>query len=128
MKLGTETGSVINWMMGGTNGQPEPVVGMGVTFLHWTDRSAGTIVEFDGKTMTVQGDKATRIDSNGMSDAQSYRYEPNLDAHKITYRKDAKGRWHSGRINPATNRWNFTSKGSQRPTLNVRDAHYDYSF
>ncbi|MBI0325563.1 hypothetical protein [Burkholderia plantarii] len=28
-------------------GQPEPVVGMGVTILAWTDRYAGTIVKIE---------------------------------------------------------------------------------
>lgn len=128
MKLGTETASLENWMMSGTNGQPEPFVGMGVTILHWTDRSAGTVVAYDGKTMTIQGDKAVRTDKLGMSDAQSYRYEPQPDSHRIEYRKDAKGRWHPGRINPDTNRWKFFETGSQRIALNVRDAHHDYSF
>lgn len=44
MKLGTETASLINHLHSrAVIGQPEPVIGMGVTFLGWTDRSAGTI-------------------------------------------------------------------------------------
>ena len=53
-------------------GQPVPEVGMGATVLHWTDRSPATVVEVFkiGKAVafTVQEDRATRIDQNGMRD------------------------------------------------------------
>lgn len=39
MKLGTQTGSTTNYLMSGVKGQPAPEIGMGVTLLHWTDRS-----------------------------------------------------------------------------------------
>lgn len=32
-------------MYGGTKGQPEPEVGMGITLLFWSDREPGTIVD-----------------------------------------------------------------------------------
>ncbi len=44
MKLGTQTGSVINHLHSrAVIGQPEPVVGMGATMLLWSDRRACTI-------------------------------------------------------------------------------------
>lgn len=56
----------------------EPEAGMGATILMWTDRHACTIVAVseDRKTLWVREDKAIRTDDHGMSDAQSYRYEP----------------------------------------------------
>lgn len=80
--------------------QPLPVVGMGVTYGCWTDRMAGTIIEVSdsGKTIKVQADTATRIDSNGMSECQDYTYSPNpngaIMVFKITSRKGHKA-WRS---------------------------------
>jgi hypothetical protein len=46
MNLGTQTASLVNHLQSrATLGQPKPVVGMGVTFLSWTDRNPGTITE-----------------------------------------------------------------------------------
>ena len=76
MKLGTETGSLVNCLYNSATKIP-PKVGMGATVLGWTDRHAGTITQVteDG-LFTVQEDKATRTDQNGMSEAQTYEYEP----------------------------------------------------
>jgi hypothetical protein len=54
-----------------------PVIGMGVTIFHYTDRSAGTIVKISksGKTIWFSEDKAIRTDSNGMSECQTYEYK-----------------------------------------------------
>lgn len=92
MKLGTQTGSVINHIYTRGSG-PEPEVGMGVTICHWTDREAGTIVRWDGKILTVQGDKTTRTDNNGMSECQVYTYERCPDAAPTYWRRDKDGRW-----------------------------------
>lgn len=116
MKLGKETGSVTNWMMSGTKGQPTPEVGMGITILHWTDRSAGTItrVSPSGKRFWYRPDTAIRVDSNGMSESQEYRYEPNPDATEREVRLNSKGEWKE-------------VKGS-RVALGYRCAYYDFSF
>lgn len=76
---------ISNLMLGSAS--PEPEIGMGVTICMYTDRHAGTIVGLKhfktGKragqvsAVLVQGDKAIRTDNNGMSDAQSYRFERN---------------------------------------------------
>ena len=75
MKLGTETGSMMNHLMVNAN-HPKPVVGMGATMCSWSDRTAATIVAVTPKTITVKCDKATRTDKNGMSDCQTYSYTP----------------------------------------------------
>ena len=84
-----KTNSLINNVMLNSI-DPEPEVGMGATVCMWSDRVAHTIVEIrrfkTGKragqvsAVVTQRDKATRVDSNGMSDAQSWEYERDTDA------------------------------------------------
>lgn len=126
LKLGSETASVTNWMMSGLSAQ-EPEVGMGATVLHWTDRTACTVVAWDGKTLVVQEDNAERADGNGMSESQAYTYTPNPEGRKYEYRRDAKGQWRTGWVNPDSGRWNF-SKGGQNLSLGTRQQYHDYSF
>ncbi len=90
MKLGTETGSLINHVCS-TSRQVEPKVGMGATILQWTDRQAVTIIEVTPKTITVQYDKATRTDSNGQSECQSYDYATDPDGSVSVFRMTKKG-------------------------------------
>lgn len=115
MRLGRETGSLTNWALGGTNGQPTPEVGMGVTVLHWTDRSAGTVsrVSQSGKTFWFRADRAMRVDSNGMSELQAYRYEPQPDAPEQAARRTKDGAWKSA---------------SGQVRVGERMAYRDYTF
>lgn len=86
-------GSFINRVMERV-ASPTPELGMGATELCYTDRHAFTVVEIiDAKTVVVQADKAIRTDSNGMSDSQSYEYEPNPDGHKVTVTLRKNGHW-----------------------------------
>lgn len=94
----------------------KPEVGMGATELMYSDRHAYTIIEIcTPKKIRLQRDKATRADSNGMSDAQSYTYEcdPNGEIITATLRKD--GHW---RI----------SGNNHVVMLGARREYYDYSF
>jgi hypothetical protein len=78
MKLGTETGSVINSLMApNVNSKNNtPVVDEGATVFMWTDRHAYTVREIskDGKKVKLQRCSPKRTDGNGMSDCQSYDY------------------------------------------------------
>ena|SRR5688572_14611740 len=105
-------GSLDNALAGSS--QAVPAVGMGVTILSWTDRDAGTItwVSASGKSFRFREDKATRSDSNGMSESQSYAYEPDPNAPERTARKTKKG---------------WRDKG-QKVVIGYRDAYHDYSF
>jgi len=131
MKLGSETGSVMNHLYSRmTRGQPNPEVGMGVTFLHWTDRSPGTIVRVFqiGKDLAieVQGDNYERTDSNGpFTECQSYAFSTNPKACKIVYRFNG-GKWRSVRLNPDTGRWNYSDGAGLR--IGERDAYRDPCF
>jgi hypothetical protein len=113
LKAGTETGSLTNHLMS-RQGPVTPEVGMGVTVLYWTDRKAGTIIKTTAKTITVQEDTATRIDDNGMSEAQQYEYAPDPDGRITVFRLTKKG-------------WRGPGGG---PGLAIghRDAYHDYSF
>jgi hypothetical protein len=116
-------GSLTNLIADGRQSK-EPEVGDGVTFVYWSDRKPGTVVEVERfktgpqagqvKAVLVTDDKAIRTDSNGMSDAQSYRFETVWDGPRTraTLRKD--GKW--------------KTKGGTRVLIGERDAYHDYSF
>jgi hypothetical protein len=71
------------------------LVGTGCTYRVWTDTHACTVIEVsaNGKLVTVQEDKATRTDRNGLSESQDYTYERDLSGsiHKFSLR--ANGHW-----------------------------------
>lgn len=84
--------SLRNTLLSGTKGAPKPEVGMGCTILMYSDRYAGTIVSVadNGKMVAMQRDKAERVDDNGMSESQQYKYMPNpeADIRYFTLRKN----------------------------------------
>lgn len=98
-----------------------PVVGMGVTGLGYTDRHPYTVIEVvNSKTLRIQEDKATRTDTNGMSETQSYDYEadPNGKILTITLRKNGQWRVKAPKIVPEASRFQ----------VGVRCKYHDYSF
>lgn len=114
------TNSLINSVMSGNQKMPE--VGMGATVLGWTDRYAATIVAVKGKdagTVIIQLDHATRTDTNGMSDSQTYEYAPNTDAPRVTYTRRKNGHWV---------RQGESLKGGTRLSIGQRNHHHDFSF
>jgi hypothetical protein len=123
MKLGTETGSMSNYLMSGTKGAPTPEVGMGATVLMWTDRHPATIisvVKFKGgaragqvKEVHIQQDNATRKDANGMSECQSYEFTRNTDAPVRSFKVNKRGAFMDG--------------GTQL-RIGERDKYHDFSF
>lgn len=131
MKLGSETGNLINHIMSrevvvNEDGAViEPVKGMGATVLCWSDRFAATVIEWDGKILTLQQDIATRKDLNGMSDSQCYEYTPDEKGIIYFFRKNKRGTWEEVIFNSITRRWN---KGGLGLKLGERDQFYDYSF
>ena len=95
MRLGSETGSMINHLYSRmTLNAPTPELGLGVTILHWTDRSPGTIVFLDPtkKGLVI-----------GVAD-DDYRFDREADEYDITpcalscaprrfFRLNAAGSW-----------------------------------
>lgn len=131
MKLGTETGSLVNHIHSiAVKGQPTPVVGMGCTILGWTDRQAATIVNVSnirGRTyLVVQEDHAKRVDHNGMSESQTYEFTPNPNGLTAHYQQDAAGRWNEVRYNAETKR--FRKTGGPGLRIGARDHYHDFSF
>ena len=77
----------------------DPEVGMGATRLYYTDRRPYTIVRvISPVTIEVQEDRATRADTNGMSECQSYTFEPDPDAPVIRVRLTKRGWSHRGAV------------------------------
>lgn len=111
------TGSLINRVLGEGVPARAPEVGDGMTVCFWTDRRACTVIAVtpSGATVTLQEDHAIRTDENGMSDAQSYRYEPNPDGVTRVARRGRDGRY---------------SIGGRRGSAVVpgRRHYHDYSF
>lgn len=95
----------------------KPEVGMGATMCLWSDRHAYTIIAVSKNRhkITIQRDKATRIDKNGMSDCQTYEYErnPEGEIETATLRKDGAYRITNSRI--------LVGVGH-------RNEHFDFSF
>jgi len=111
-------GNLINRLMEGAK-QPTPEVGMGATYCGWSDRHPYTVVEVKSPTtIVVQRDTATRVDSNGMSEVQTYEYSRNPDAERVTVTLRRNGRW--------------VAKGEPQTagafSLGRREKYYDYSF
>lgn len=131
MKLGTQTGSLTNHILSrAVIGQPDPIEGMGVTILAWTDRHAGTIINVSKRTsgtvVYVREDKATRIDDNGMSECQTYRYDPNPNGRLYTFRQTKSGQWEQVTVNEKTGRFNKMQGYGLR--LGERSEYRDFSF
>lgn len=107
-------GSAFNIIM--SNGKsPVPVEGMGVTRLDYTDRHPGTIRRvLSPSRILVTMDHCTRIDNNGMSEMQKYKFET-VDGPliEVTLRKD--GRWRKRKSNEVF-------------ALGYRSRYHDYSF
>ena len=102
----------MNHVMSRSN-KPTPEVGMGVTILHWTDRSVGTIVKVTRTQVHVQEDKATRTDSNGMSESQSYNYERDPQGTVTVFRLTKRG---------------YRNNCGNGLSVGHRAAYHDYSF
>ena len=114
------TGSLVNALYR-QSAPPEPVEGMGATILLWTDRHAATItlVSQDKKRLWVARDIATRTDTNGMSERQTYTYQRNHDAEQECYSLRKNGRW--------VRRGESMDSG-QSLSIGQRREYRDYSF
>ena len=97
--------------------QIKPEIGMGATECFWSDRHACTIIAISpsGKTLTIQRDKAIRLDDNGMSDSQEYEYKPDNNGITTKATLRSNGQYRASGTN------NLVKIGSRR-------EYYDYSF
>lgn len=110
MKLGTETGSLINhFSVGGCR----PEIGMGATILGWSDRYPATIVKITNNQIHVQADHYKRVDKNRASEDQEYEYIPNPEASIIVFRLTKRG---------------FKSVSGYYLSIGERERYYDFTF
>lgn len=126
MKLGQQTGSFVNHLM--SQSKPvKPEIGMGATFLSWTDRNPGTVVSYDPKKKIVgiTYDNAVRTDNYGMSEYQEYEFTSVPDGYVHYFKKDKIGNWVGISWNKDTKRWN---KNHKRVIIGIRDKYHDFSF
>jgi hypothetical protein len=90
---------------------------MGATIHIGSDSHPATVIQVtnNGKNVVVQEDIATRTDSNGMSESQSYTYEPDPQGtiYTASLRKDGR----------------YRITGGKMPiSIGFRRKYYDYSF
>jgi len=110
LRPGTDTGSAINAIYSRmTRGAPEPEIGMGATLLHWTDRTAATVIAWDPPILTVREDTATVVAGSAYDGSAVYAYTENTQGTEHSFRCDKNGAWAAVRRNPATGRWKKTS-------------------
>lgn len=112
LKAGMETGSVINHIYSRVVAT-EPTIGMGATILCWTDRHAGTIIKVTRTQVHVREDTATRADSNGMSESQSYLYTADPQGKVHVFRMTKKG---------------YRNRAGNGLLVGTRAKYHDYSF
>lgn len=133
MKLGTQTGSLVNHVMthGATHAH-DIEVNTGATICLYTDRHAGTIIKTfnHGKSSFIvwQRDTAVRVDNNGLSDAQKFEYKSDPNGSTRTFRYDEKKEmWREVIRDEHSGRWRLTGS-STGIILNSRDEYFDFSF
>src|SRR5262249_11349546 len=100
---------------------------MGVTMTAYSDRHAGTIVNFVPRMIVVQQDVATRTDNNGQCDSQTYEYRRDANGRLVTFRQRKTGRWSEAQINPDTKRWRSVY-GGMGLRMGERDAYHGCGF
>lgn len=83
LKIGTQTGSVINWMMSANATLPE--VGKGATILSWTDRHAYEVVSVsdDCNTVEIKRCLVKALKCNAFTEDQEWDYSK-LSEHTET--------------------------------------------
>ena len=129
MRKYSQGGGIYNIMDANTK-WPIPAVGDGATFLLYSDRWAGTVVDVftKGKTtyVRVQRDTSVRTDTNEFSELQSYSFSRNPSGLIATFKRDKAGRWVEVVMNPETGRYNGGFSGSVK--FGERDEYFDFSF
>lgn len=116
-------GNIINRIMEDYGNEPQ--IGDGATLVMWSDRHAYTIVDIERfvsgkrkgqiKAVIAQRDKATRTDNHGMSESQSYEFQPNplAERERFTLRSDNR----------------YREQGTNTVlVIGTRSEYYDYSF
>lgn len=94
-----------------------PYVGMPATVCYASDRFAVTVtyVSKTGHRVIVHEDTATRVDTNGMSENQTYTYTSNPAGSEHVFFRNSAGFYGSRR-------------NGKRLALGFKESHHDYSY
>ena len=129
MKLGTQTGSLINHIYS-TETSGIPVAGTGATMLGWSDRKPGTVFKVFsvGKStiVEVRCDRYTRTDKNGMSESQEYEYKTDINGCRRFFRQTKNGGWEGVYKSSETGRW--VKSGGNGVIFGRRERYHDFTF
>jgi hypothetical protein len=127
MRLGTETGSVINHLMSrSVIGEPTPDVGMGATILMWSDRHAGTITMIKGDIIEVTEDDYKPISGSILNGDVKWEFTYNPNGRTSYFRKSKTGLWENVVFNKETGRWKKSN--GQGLIIGRREKYYDPHF
>lgn len=127
MKIGTETGSLINHLMSNKTIKDIVIGETPATYLSYSDRYPATVVETFEKGkfnyVVIQLDKYVRTDNYGFSDVQEYEYSRDPEGSRYTFRVTDKG-FVSVYEDSETKRF---KKGSGGLCIGVRERYYDFT-
>jgi hypothetical protein len=128
MRLGTQTGSLINHVLTHGVNPTVPEVGAPATICSWSDRQPATVfrVFMVGKSVIVEtrDDDYVRVDTNGISESQQYEYKTMVNGCKRYWKITDKGiqaveRNENGR---------YVKGPSGAVVFGRREKFHDYSF
>ncbi len=129
MKLGSETGSLVNHLMS-TSTNDEPTAGTPATLLYWSDRAAATVTDVftkNGRTIVeVKYDIATVVRGSQADGSAEYRYERDDSGVARHFRREKNGKWVWVRKNDDTGRW--VKSGRIAVLFGHRESYFDPSF
>lgn len=130
MKLGTQTGSLINHLIAGANTLAEIKAGTPATILSWSDRAPATVFRvFKVGSSTIvetRDDLYKRIDNNGMSESQEYEYKININGSQSYWKIDKNGDVSRVYLKRETGRWVKAKSGSI--AFGRREKYHDFTF
>lgn len=142
MKLGSQTGSVINHLLArGTIGQPDVKVGMGVTILGWTDRHPGTIFRvfkhrinksLSVPAIEVRADNYKVVKGSCHDGSAEYEYSVNVSGsrHYFVFKDDAwREAYNQAAMSTGEIKLKLATKGNGHGLrIGSREEYYDPSF
>lgn len=99
---------------------------MGATLLHWTDRTAATVIAWDPPILTVREDTAKVVAGSKATGSAVYACSPDPEGREHSFRRDKTGAWQPVRRNPRTGRW--TKIDGPGLIVGHRDEYRDPSF
>lgn len=124
MRLGSETGSLVNHVMTESR-QPKPEVGMPATICGWSDRYPATVALVQGPFVAVRACdyRGEPGHDNAYTESQRYIYEENPNGSISWFKLEADGHYTPHRLNVETGR--FIKQKGGGLILGRREAYRD---